>query len=310
MSDTICIAVKCQENGQPRLVLCSDTRITMEGVARWDGVQKVYAIGREWVGMFAGSTTKAKELVDKYVPYLTTNVHIDHALALEQLRQPLRQQRRSDIEEYVQGQIGMSFQEFLDKKDAFPPAAREDLLAQIRALKPSYELIIAGFIGNAGGATIPGNVVSRLYSMEYSSGSLVEQDAFSAIGCGWSAALSTLSRRNCSGGLDIHEAIYYVYEAKKDSEIIDGVGPDTYMLLLAPVDSRDVCPMRTIGAEGWDILNRQHRKFGRRQFSKKAAGKLLPIEEVNSEWRNRLTTYRGEKEFPQSSNGAPEPQQP
>ena len=208
MPDTICIAVKCQENGKPRFVLCSDTRITMEGFARWDGIQKVYPIGRDWIGMFAGSTAKAKELVDKYVTFLTSNIYMDHALALEELRQPLRQQRRSDIDEYVECQIGMSFLEFINKKDAFPPIAREDLMAQIRALKPSYELIVAGFIGNAGTATIPGNIVPRLYSMEPSSGSLLEQDTFAAIGCGWSVALSTLSRRQYSRDLDIHEAIY------------------------------------------------------------------------------------------------------
>jgi hypothetical protein len=222
---------------------------------------------------------------------------MDHSLALEELRIPLRQQRRSDIDEYIESQVGMSFLEFIKHKDAFPPVTREDLMAQVRAIKPSYELVVAGFIGNVGSATIPGSVVSRLYSMDSLSGSLLEQDVFAAIGCGWSAALSTLSRRHYSRDMDIHDAIYYVYEAKKDSEIIDGVGPDTYMLLLAPVSSEDVSPMRTIGAEGWAILNAQHRRFGARKFSKKTAGKLLPIEEANSEWRGKMTTYRGEKEL-------------
>jgi hypothetical protein len=266
----------------------------MDGFGRWDGVQKVYPIGREWVGMFAGSTARSKELIDKYIMHLTSNVYIDHASVLEQLRQPLREQRRSEIEEYVHGEIGMSFQEFLDKKDAFPPAAREDLLVQIRTHKLSSEAIIAGFIGSAENAYTTGSIVSRLYSTDCN-GVLAEQDALTAVGCGWAVALSTLSKRHYSRDADIHEAIYYIYEAKKDSEIIDGVGPETHMLLLAPVSSQDVSPLRIIGTEGVDILTVQHRRFGARQFSKKAAGKLLPIEDANSEWRGKLTTYQGEK---------------
>jgi hypothetical protein len=231
--------------------------------------------------MFSGDSAKAKELIDRYVRHLTsTDAPLDRYPILDRLRKPIAEQRRADIDRLVQSEIGMSFEKFLSLKESFPPQFREDLLSRIISSASYVHLIIAGWIGSIG------EYVPRIYS-SFDDGSLIEQEAVTAIGCGWVAALASLNRRKYSRDLDLHEAVYYVYEAKRASEGIDGVGPETNIIVLSPIESSDVCPMRSIGTDGLRILKKHEAKFGIRPFRKTASLELLPFAEANQEWRGK-----------------------
>jgi hypothetical protein len=50
---SVCIAAICQENGEPRIVLCSDTRLSATGFGSSDGTRKIFALGYGWLILLA-----------------------------------------------------------------------------------------------------------------------------------------------------------------------------------------------------------------------------------------------------------------
>src|SRR2546428_356051 len=72
MADTICIAAIC---GSPALcvnpgeestiILCSDSRLELEGVATGHTL-KLFLASPSWIGLLAGDVSKAKELISRY----------------------------------------------------------------------------------------------------------------------------------------------------------------------------------------------------------------------------------------------------
>jgi 20S proteasome alpha/beta subunit len=277
MADTICIAAVCRENSEPRIVLCSDTQMTYADIAKWEGAKKCHPIYPGWFAMIAGDAARAKEIIDRYIEHLDyagpANLSTD-SIVLASLRRPIKDQKRSDIDEYVISQLGMTFQEFLQDSAKFPDAVRADIFSEVRRLDFGCSIMIAGFIQG----------VARIYSTV--AGSLIERDTMCAIGCGEVAAFSSMSRRQYHADLDIHEAIYYIYEAKRASEGIPGVGKETNLLILAPMESTKAHHTRSVGSAGFAILKKQEARFGIRRFSMKSAPKRLPLEECNIEWKH------------------------
>ena len=275
MSDTVCIAATCMEDSEPRIILCADTKMTFGDVAAWEGAVKCHQIFPGWFVMLSGDSSKAKEVIDRYISNLNTFVHLGptDVEVIDQLRVPLRQQRTSDVDEYVISQTGLTYREFLEKADKFPDVARVELFEGVKRVSLGCDLIIVGFTTGR----------PRIYGTD-ATGRLVEQDTMCSIGCGYIAALASMSRREYNRNLDIHEALYYVYEAKRASEGVPGVGKQTHMLVLAPLESQQAHHTRALGLAGLDILQKQDRAFGIHPFKKLASVRRLPLEECNSEW--------------------------
>lgn len=61
-SVTVCIAVACQEQDEPRIVLCSDTRLDYEYCGSTNTTVKVDVLGYGWCAQMAGEWSGVKEL--------------------------------------------------------------------------------------------------------------------------------------------------------------------------------------------------------------------------------------------------------
>ena len=75
-----------------------------------------------------------------------------------------------------------------------------------------------------------------------------------------------MMRRNYTSQMNIHEAVYCVYEAKRNSEIVPGVGADT-RLYVSHFDSGmqrlTISPLH----ENIALLEKQYATFGPQRFS-------------------------------------------
>lgn len=62
---TVCIAAACQEDGEPRIVLCSDTRLDEGEWGATDMTPKFDIIGRGWAAQWAERPDSSKELIQR-----------------------------------------------------------------------------------------------------------------------------------------------------------------------------------------------------------------------------------------------------
>jgi len=62
---TVCIAAACQEDGEPRIVLCSDTRLDQGEWGSTDMTPKFDIIGRGWLVQYSNRPDSAKELITR-----------------------------------------------------------------------------------------------------------------------------------------------------------------------------------------------------------------------------------------------------
>ncbi len=74
MAHTVCIAAACRQEKPHKhcLILCSDAAVEIDGVAKGEIPFKAMLARHDAAVMFAGSVSKAKELVDRYIHYLNT----------------------------------------------------------------------------------------------------------------------------------------------------------------------------------------------------------------------------------------------
>src|ERR1039457_6367102 len=59
-SMTVCIAGACQHHGEPRIVLCCDSRLDFGEVGSTNNACKVRILGCGWVGLIAGDWTRTQ----------------------------------------------------------------------------------------------------------------------------------------------------------------------------------------------------------------------------------------------------------
>jgi hypothetical protein len=50
---TVCIAAVCQQSGEPRIVICADTRLESPGVGAADSMLKMLPLGYGWIALLA-----------------------------------------------------------------------------------------------------------------------------------------------------------------------------------------------------------------------------------------------------------------
>jgi hypothetical protein len=62
MGMTVCIAVACQEEGEPRIVLCSDTRLEYGEWGSTNSAVKLDVLGYGWIAQMAGDWSSVREL--------------------------------------------------------------------------------------------------------------------------------------------------------------------------------------------------------------------------------------------------------
>jgi hypothetical protein len=212
--------------------------------------------------MFAGTLTKAKELIDRYSRHLNdpaTNRTPQNALDL--LTIPLEEQQHADAAAYLSATYGMAYGDFL-KLDS---QAQQSLTAGLTYWKHSCELIIVWLGVN----------FVRLFRV---SDRVQEERCFSAIGSGANVAQACLYGRSYATLHDLREAIYYVYEAKRASDRVPGVGADTHLAILEFDQDAGKNVFYPLFEQELDRLSKQYEQLGKpRAFGDLKADDVLDL---------------------------------
>lgn len=193
-SVTVCIAAICENNREPRIVLCADTRLDASYTGSTEGNLKIGKLACGFLSMLSGDFMAA-----------------------------------TDIHERIKA-------EMLSKG---PPPDKTKLYNLLMRVGKSYlksplnvkltaDLIVAGFIGQTA-------VIATLGVSDTDTPTVSFSPAYRAVGSGSSIAETLLSIRDYTTQDSVERAIYVLYEAKKYSERAAGVGPDTKLIVIAPV---------------------------------------------------------------------------
>jgi hypothetical protein len=191
---TVCIAAACQENGEPRIVVCADTRLDSSYVGSTDGNLKIGKLAYGWLGLLSGADFMgARDIHDRIKTSL------------------LAKGPPADREKLY---------------DLLKRAGKSYLKSSLNS-KLQIDLIIAGFIGGK-------QCIATLSVSDSADPTVFLAPAYKAVGSGGSIAEMFLNIRDCNPEDPLARVRYVVYEAKKYSEKASGVGPETKLTVIAP----------------------------------------------------------------------------
>jgi hypothetical protein len=199
-------------------------------------------------------------------------------------------QKRTLVENYVQSQLAIDYDYFLRHgREQFPEHDFEEVTAAIRAIDLGCQVILAGFLSKK----------PFLFTIE-ANGTVFREESFAVIGSGAPGAQASLFRRGYRGYMGPLEAAYYIYEAKKFSEIAPGVGPNTDMAMAAPSLRQGFARWKHVSALYLQRLEEDYKKFGPQRYQPSNWPELLPGLEFPEEQSDPESTTHDQTPQPPS----------
>ena len=193
---TVCIAGACQHHGEPRIVLCCDSRLDFGEVGSTNNACKVRILGCGWVGLIAGDWTRTQ--------YFS-----------ELVRDSITRKRPTSLEDVIR---------------CINAATKRYMASPIYATGYQVELIASGFLDNTP------YIITTTNHPPTNEDFTIATSEFAAIGSGWNIANVMLSAREYHAGMNLNYATYLCYEAKRCSEKEGGVGRGTMLVYQSPMN--------------------------------------------------------------------------
>jgi hypothetical protein len=273
MSHTVCIAGLCRlergkNEGDSCVILCSDARVEVEGVAKGNVPFKAQQLTADFAVMSSGTASKAKELIDRYSVHLSSKrTKVITESILDVLRKPLADQHRADVSEYLSAAHGMTYKEFLQAE----PHERPTILAGFYTWVHSCQLILVWLAPWVPRIFV---VTDRVY----------EEQSFATIGVGCNVAQASLMSRNYVYSMGLRQSLYHIYEAKRASEMVPGVGDDlTYLTVLKYDQGSKRTIFHPFSFHSFETLADQYKHFGPKQFVAAECPKKLDLHSFDLE---------------------------
>jgi len=191
---TVCIAAMCQESGQPRIVLCSDTRLDYGDLGSTNTSCKINLAGWGWCSQLAGDWSG--------VNYLSSLI-------------------ASNLRELPTAPSAL--EQIVNKADK---GCRKFIKSPLFDRDETYQILLSGFISK-----VP-NLLA--ISIDEGKSRIAFREPFATIGSGQEIANSMMSLREYEKSLSLQYASYLVYEAKRCSEKMGFVGKATAVAVQAP----------------------------------------------------------------------------
>lgn len=219
---TVCIAGICWDRDLPRIILCSDQRIGTDE-SGGDVCLKMDHAGDGWIALISGSVPKARDFVAVCRKAMMERTDsMDSADIALVIRECASRQKLTLADQYVQSQLAFSYDYLLAHgKEQLPKRDFDEVIYNVRSINLGCDIVLAGFVGS----------MPVLFTV-WNDGTVNKEEAFAVVGSGCLVAQAALFRRQYRLALQIEEAAYYLYEAKKMSEIGSGIGPGTSMSVL------------------------------------------------------------------------------
>ncbi|MGA7239823.1 MAG: hypothetical protein WBY44_29355 [Bryobacteraceae bacterium] len=217
--------------------------------------------GDGWLALLSGVTSKARAFVAVCRKSLMERTGpMDSADVAASIEECAKHQKRRLVDQFVQSQLAVNYEYLLKNgKAELPERHFDEVMTQVRSIDLGCDVILAGFVGH----------MPVLFTV-WRDGSVNREETFAVVGTGWSVAQTALFRRNYRGSLPIGEAAYYIYEAKKLSEISSGVGPGTNMCIVKkgiPGYAR----YKHVDVFAMADLDSQYKRFGIQEFDKRVS---------------------------------------
>jgi hypothetical protein len=223
---SICVIAACRHNGQPRLVICSDTQVSTD-TSSAEVELKMDRLPHGLLALYAGNVSAARELMGIYKSDIRADDVLDEDTALECLRRSPVIKKKRMIEAYVQSRLGLTYDEFLTRQDQIDRDLRSRMFNYINELNLNVEMIVAGFAQD----------VSVIFRLAWDS--VDPYRHFACIGAGSPIADHLLHMREQQSYSDLYSTLYAVFEAKKFSESAPSVGKrDTILIVAEPMAGR------------------------------------------------------------------------
>lgn len=261
MAHTVCIAAVCTYQGSQLsfpdpeserhcVIMCSDTRIEIDGAASGEVPYKAMHLGQGFLAMYAGDVAAANELAHRYRAHFrdTDPKSINPETISDELRKPLRIHNQVEIADHISATYGMTFEEF----KVLPREEKQAIAREVQWLPRELIIIWAGYRS-------PRLFVINTYRP-------IEELSFAAIGVGHQAANASLLHRKYTRNLSLKESLYCVYEAKRNSESVPGVGLETHLNVLT-FEYGDKGGIHPNEITELDVLSKQFAVFGPKPFS-------------------------------------------
>ena len=257
---TLCMAVACVHEDEPRIVLCNDWKEEVDGIGSSEMTDKQSWVADGWPCLNAGDGNRIEDLLRVYRSHLA-KTPLDENNYVDELKAPAQLFKGQLAESYVQQMLGVSYDYFLRYgKRRFPEDFFREQISNISKIKLNASLIICGFIA---GSPI-GNIKSGLFPVicvvednDQHDDVVREEVHFASIGSGVYTASAALYNRGAHEEMLLMGAIYSVFEAHAWSEKVPGVGEGISIDVLEPGGV-----LRPLSDEGYDYCEFLWKKFG------------------------------------------------
>jgi hypothetical protein len=235
---TICIAAVCQQdkmNEESRIVLCSDWKSETE-FGGSETSDKMRTLPKGWVALMADILSRGEELVAQYETHLRemTGVMDDKQL-FEEMKKPAHKQKEILANDYLRQTLGVSYADLVSPEKRFPESIVEERLNEVAKIRLRSTLILAGFISTQQGDAVENHPYLFVVDDQSDHEDVVRNEQnFAAIGSGSYVAIPVMHQRIHDDQKSLMETIYSVYEAKRLSEVVPGVGEMTSLDVMYP----------------------------------------------------------------------------
>jgi len=219
---TVCIAAKCIDGAENRIVLCTDRR-SGSALGSAETALKDRTLPHGWRCLTAGTEADIVALIRLYREAFVDPGNLAAVKIDATIKGPLFRRKKELAEEYIRNRFAISHAEFISLgKEKFPADIFHDALQRVSLLDLKADLIVAGFIDGA----------EEIYRCS-SAGKVIAAYEYAVIGSGEYLAEASLLRRGQNDVMSLDETIYNVYEAKKHSEAVGSVGRQTSIYVLS-----------------------------------------------------------------------------
>lgn len=235
---TICIAAICEASSkEPKIVICAD-RLVSAGIQFEHANPKIKVITSDcWVLTSSQDSLKSYEIIKNVrnkAEVELTSTPVTMMNIVELFKKECVAVYKEEVEREVLLKYGLTLDSFHDKSKNLSPKLIEKITeelsrhSQLFPLDFGMSFLIVGF-----------DPEPHMYIVdERGKHELQDFLSFSVIGSGKDLAFSELTKYNIHSNLPFIETMVRVYDAKRISERVPGIGRDTDLLILFPKDGK------------------------------------------------------------------------
>lgn len=247
---TVCISASCKDRNQRCIVLCTDWQVS-SALGSAQTKLKQHFLRFPWTCLASGTEPDILAALRLLKKHFIAAKTIDETNVPELVRAALNERKKEKTNEFVHGQYGISYEDFLSfGKDKLPTDLHREAAMSIADITLGASFIVVGISDN------------DIVMLETTDKCRVHiREDFATIGEGAYLAQSALLQRECIETMKMEEAIYCVYEAKRYAERVKSVGDITYISI---IDSDG--GLRVVSDNGMNFLSNLFDKFGPQPF--------------------------------------------